>query len=237
MRTQIRIVAGSLRGRKLTCTVNPTLRPTPQMVREALFSILGNAIPDRPFFDVFAGTGVVGLEALSRGAKSVVFVERDFRLVNEIEQHAAAFRVSDAVSVARADVYLWAMRWRPPAEPVNVFLSPPFADYERRTGDLAELLTTIREKVGPGSVIVLQAETGAPLDEIPGRPDADERRYGRNSLLIWVKDKPEPADDDGDVRVPHAQPRDSSHPRPGGPGVDSDAGFIPQERQGLTPQE
>jgi 16S rRNA (guanine966-N2)-methyltransferase len=192
MRTQIRIVAGSLRGRKLTCTVNPNLRPTPQMVREALFSILGNAVPDRPFFDVFAGTGVVGLEALSRGAKSVVFVERDFRLVGELEQHARAFGVADAISVSRSDVYLWAMRWRPSAEPVTVFFSPPFADFERRTGDMAELITSVREKVFPGSVIVLQAETTAPLDEVPGRSEADERRYGRNTLLIWVKDE-EPA--------------------------------------------
>jgi 16S rRNA (guanine(966)-N(2))-methyltransferase RsmD len=190
MRTQIRIVAGSLRGRKLNCTVNPNLRPTPQMVREALFSILGNAVPGRPFFDVFAGTGVVGLEALSRGASSVVFVERDFRLVAELEQHAAAFRVADAISVVRADAYLWGMRWRPPAEPVTVFLSPPFADYERRTGDLAQLVVTVREKVRPESVVVLQAETTAPLDELPGRAEADERRYGRNSLLFWVKDEP-----------------------------------------------
>src|SRR5229473_888213 len=97
MRTQIRIVAGSLRGRKLTCTVSDTLRPTPQMVREALFSILGNAVPDRPFFDVFAGTGVVGLEALSRGAQSVTFVERDVRLIADLEKHIEAFRISDQV--------------------------------------------------------------------------------------------------------------------------------------------
>src|SRR5213076_2017877 len=122
MRTQLRIIAGSLRGRKITCTVGPHLRPTPQMVREALFSILGNAVPDRPFFDVFAGTGVVGLEALSRGASSVTFVERN----------SAAFHVAGAARVARADVYRWRDRWQPPAEPVNVFLSPPFADFERR---------------------------------------------------------------------------------------------------------
>ena len=189
MRTQIRIVAGSLRGRKLTCTVNPRLRPTPQMVREALFSILGNAVPGRVFFDAFAGTGVVGLEALSRGAKSVVFVERDFRLVTELEQHAAAFGVTEGIHALRSDVYLWSMRWRAPAEPVTVFLSPPFADYEQRTGDLAELVATIRDKIAPGSVVVLQAETTAPLDEMPGRADADERRYGRNTLLIWVKEE------------------------------------------------
>ena len=59
-------MAGSLRGRKLTVVVHEGMRPTPQMVREALFSILGNAVPDRVFYDVFSGTGVVGLEAVSR---------------------------------------------------------------------------------------------------------------------------------------------------------------------------
>src|SRR3954466_9308293 len=92
-KVQVRIVAGSLRGRKLTVVVHEGMRPTPQMVREALFSILGNAVPDRVFYDVFAGTGVVGLEAVSRGARSVIFVERDFRLVAELEKHIAAFGV------------------------------------------------------------------------------------------------------------------------------------------------
>src|SRR5437763_7422056 len=90
-KTQIRIVAGSLRGRRLTVTVHAGLRPTPQRVRESLFSILGNAVPDRPFVDVFAGTGVVGLEALSRGASAATFVERDHRLANEIEGHLRSF--------------------------------------------------------------------------------------------------------------------------------------------------
>src|ERR1700752_3122639 len=114
MRTQLRIVAGSLRGGKVICTVSPTLRPTPQMVREALFSILGNAVPDRPFFDVFAGTGVVGLEALSRGASSVTFIERDFRLIDELERHLRDFRVGDRATIERADVYRWIERWQAP---------------------------------------------------------------------------------------------------------------------------
>src|SRR5438552_4299108 len=116
MKTQIRIVAGQFRGRKVSCDVHPGMRPTPQMVREALFSILGNAVPDRPFFDVFAGTGVVGLEALSRGGKGVTFVERDFRLVGELERHIAAFDVRRSANVVRSDVYHWAQRWEPPAE-------------------------------------------------------------------------------------------------------------------------
>ena len=63
-KTEVRIVAGTLKGRKLSVVVHEGLRPTPQMVREALFSILGDAVPDRVFYDVFAGTGVVGLEAV-----------------------------------------------------------------------------------------------------------------------------------------------------------------------------
>src|SRR4051794_33308441 len=110
MRTQIRIVAGSLRGRKLTCRVDSNLRPTPQRTREALFSILGDAVPGRPFFDVFAGTGVVGLEALSRGASSGIFVERDFRLINDLEKHFREFKVGDRARIVRADVYRWVER-------------------------------------------------------------------------------------------------------------------------------
>src|SRR5438094_5986011 len=115
MRTQLRIVAGSLRGRKLTCDVNPQVRPAPQMVREALFSILGNAVPDRPFFDLFAGTGAVGLEALSRGASTATFLERDIRAAGEIVRHLHTFDVASRAAVHRLDVYRWAERWEAPA--------------------------------------------------------------------------------------------------------------------------
>src|SRR5437879_3524180 len=117
MRTQLRIVAGMLRGRKLTCSVNAHLRPAPQRVREALFSILGNAVPDRPFIDLFAGTGAVGLEALSRGAQPVTLIERDPRTAAEIQRHINEFGVGDGASVLRADAYRWAEHWPGAAEP------------------------------------------------------------------------------------------------------------------------
>src|SRR3954465_2967253 len=110
-KVEIRIVAGSLRGRKVKTVVHDELRPTPQRVREALFSILGNAVPGRPFVDVFAGTGVIGLEALSRGAESTTFVERDFRLADELDRNLKAFGVAARGRVARADAYRWAERW------------------------------------------------------------------------------------------------------------------------------
>jgi 16S rRNA (guanine966-N2)-methyltransferase len=194
MRTQLRIVAGSLRGRKVSCVVHSGLRPTPQMVREALFSILGDAVPGRLFIDVFAGTGVVGLEALSRGAGSVTFVERDFRLVQAIEENLARFDLADRGRVARADVYRWGERFEAPGEPVNVFLSPPFADLERRTDDLLGLIAGLQAKVQPGSVLVLQSETHAPLEPLPAAERWERRRYGRNELLLWVKEGDGPAE-------------------------------------------
>ena len=191
MRTQLRIVAGVLRGRKVTCDVNPQLRPTPQMVREAMFSILGNAIPDRPFYDIFAGTGVNGLEALSRGAKTVVFIERDFRLANDIERHLSAWNVAKAGRVMRADAYRWAEHWQAPHEPVNLFVSPPFADFESRLPDFLLLIADLQAKAAPDSVLVIQSERCAALDKLPLREQWDERRYGRNHLLIWVKEEGE----------------------------------------------
>jgi 16S rRNA (guanine966-N2)-methyltransferase len=203
MRTRIRIVAGALRGRKLVCTVSPSLRPTPQAVREALFSILGDAVPGRPFFDVFAGTGVVGLEALSRGASEAVFVERDFRLIDDVERHLKAFAVRDQARTVRADVYRWAERWAAPATAANVFLSPPFPDLERRPDEMLALLTGLQERLAPGSVLVLQAEPTEMLSRLPRRGEWDERHYGRNVLLFWVK--PETP---SEVETTHAAPSD-----------------------------
>lgn len=188
-KTEIRIVAGSLRGRKLTALVHPGMRPTPQMVREALFSILGNAIPGRPFFDVFAGTGVNGLEAVSRGATRAVLVEKDAKLVNDIQKAIDRFGVGDRTFVVRGDAYRWAERWvPPPGGPVNVFLSPPFPDLQSEKVDVfLKLVRDLLSKAPDESVLVIQAEDGFPEAELPDLPAWDVRKYGRNLLYIRVK--------------------------------------------------
>lgn len=190
MRVQLRIVSGSLRGRKLTCQVHPDLRPTPDRVREALFSILGNAVPERPFFDVFAGTGVIGIEAISRGATFTQFIERDFRLALELERNLTEFGVDEYGQVVRGDVYRWASHWQPPDEPVNVFISPPFADLTNRAEDMATLVRNFQSNLPVESVLVLQSERDVFQPHLP-EAAWDRRTYGRNELLIWVKEAPE----------------------------------------------
>jgi 16S rRNA (guanine966-N2)-methyltransferase len=189
MRTEVRIVAGNLRGRKITVNVNPELRPTPQMVREALFSILGNAVPDRPFIDLFAGTGVVGLEALSRGASAATFVERDQRLAQDIDNYLRKFQLARHARIYRTDAYHWVAAWRAPAGPANVFISPPFADLADRPAELLQALHTLQDKVADESVIVLQSERGTPLEDHADFADWEHRRYSRNVLLIWQKEE------------------------------------------------
>jgi 16S rRNA (guanine(966)-N(2))-methyltransferase RsmD len=163
------------------------------MVREALFSILGDAVPGRAFFDLFAGTGAIGLEALSRGAAAVVLVERDFRVAAEIERHVHQFQVADRATVVRADVYRWAERWPGSTEPANVFLGPPYADFERRLDMLLTVIERLQAKTAPGSVVVVQAEDAPWLNQVARGPGWENRRYGRNHLLIWLKETVEHA--------------------------------------------
>lgn len=187
-RTEVRIVAGSLRNRRIAVTVTPALRPTPQMVREAYFSILGDAIPDRPFYDIFAGTGVIGLEAISRGATNATFLERDVRFAGAIDGYLRDFGVADQGQVVRADVYRWAERWQPHADtPLNLFVSPPFADLQGRRADFLAMVATFQSKVPVGSVVVIQGETGFPESELPTADTWERRQYGRNLLLIWIR--------------------------------------------------
>jgi 16S rRNA (guanine966-N2)-methyltransferase len=190
MRSTLRIVSGSLRGRRLTCVVAPGLRPTPDRVRQALFNILQDVVPDREFYDVFAGTGIVGMEALSRQAASATFVERDFRQLAEIDQNLKQFDVAARARVVKADAYRWAERWRAPNEPVNVFVSPPFADYVQRGSDMAALVGRMQGALHPGSVLILQADRDQPFADLPNRAEWEERHYGRNILQIWVKGTP-----------------------------------------------
>ncbi|AMV25006.1 Ribosomal RNA small subunit methyltransferase D [Gemmata sp. SH-PL17] len=189
-KTQVRIVAGSLRGRKLTVVVHDGMRPTPQMVREALFSILGNAIPDRVFYDIFAGTGVVGLEAVSRGATSARLIEKDQRQGADIQKYAEEFGVGDKVQVLRADVYRWAERWIAPKDAVNLFLSPPFPDLSQKAEEFLTLVNVLLSKAPPDSVLTIQAEDGFPAERLPTPEAWDIRSYGRNMLLFYVVPRP-----------------------------------------------
>jgi 16S rRNA (guanine966-N2)-methyltransferase len=198
-KTEIRIVAGTLRGRKLSCFVHEGMRPTPQMVREALFSILGNAVPGRVFYDIFAGTGVVGMEAVSRGALSARLIEGDAKQAKDIQKHLDQFDIARSAQVIRTDAYRWGERWTPSSEdPVTLFFSPPFPDLQpERLPVFMSLVQAMIEKAPFDSVIVIQAEDGFALEGLPSPEQWDIRKYGRNLLLFLVKEAPQVKDASG----------------------------------------
>jgi 16S rRNA (guanine(966)-N(2))-methyltransferase RsmD len=187
MKYQLRIIAGSLKGRKVTVTHDPGLRPLSDRAREALFSILYDAVLDRVFYDVFAGSGAVGLEALSRGASSVVFVEREPQAVNAMISHLEKFGVADRARVLRADAYRWADKWAIPTEPVTVFLGPPYQELEKHGDAIHWLVTRLQEQCPPGSIVILQSDRHFEVAMLPESETWDVRRYGRTQLAIWTK--------------------------------------------------
>jgi 16S rRNA (guanine(966)-N(2))-methyltransferase RsmD len=103
----MRIIAGKAKGRKLKVpklSRNRRVRPLTDQVREALFNILGERVPDSYFLDLFAGTGAVGIEALSRGARIAIFVELDRAVVSTIRENLDACGLSDSAEVYSLDV-------------------------------------------------------------------------------------------------------------------------------------
>jgi 16S rRNA (guanine(966)-N(2))-methyltransferase RsmD len=100
----VRIIAGRLKGRTIDGPKGAGVRPTSDGLRETLFNVLGDRIVDATFLDAFAGTGAVGLEALSRGASRVTFVESDRRTAEALHATVARLGVNDACMIVRDDV-------------------------------------------------------------------------------------------------------------------------------------
>lgn len=121
---EIRIIGGQWKRTRLRVSDKPGLRPTPDRVRETLFNWLGQDLTGWRCMDVFAGTGVLGFEAASRGAQQVTLVEQDRELVQQLQQTQAKLQAS-AVRVERGDG-LAALRQIPPASMDLVLIDPPF---------------------------------------------------------------------------------------------------------------
>jgi 16S rRNA (guanine966-N2)-methyltransferase len=185
----MRIIAGQRRGHKIDGPrARGTTRPTSDMVRESLFNIVRELVVDRLVIDLFAGTGALGLEALSRGAERAIFVERDRENVSLIIRNIATLRYEDRAQVKLMDVYRWARSFEPPADrPVAVFLDPPYREYEVHAVRLNQMISGLVDHLPAGSVVALEA--GRILDEsiLPDFPSWDIRRYGDTRIAIKVK--------------------------------------------------
>ena len=157
----LRIIGGTWRGRKLRFPASAAIRPTPDRVRETLFNWLGAATRGARCLDLFAGSGALGLEALSRGAAHVTFVERDAAAATELQTRLTEWHAGDA-RVERAD----ALRYlEGTAQPFDiVFLDPPFASdlLQSAAAALAE-----RRWLRPGALIYVECAARGGLPPLP----------------------------------------------------------------------
>ena len=125
----LRVIAGALKGRRLSSPDWPGLRPTSDKLRETLFNVLGPAVSGARVLDGFAGTGAVGIEALSRGAGHVTFVERDRRAADLIESNLQHCGVKEGYAIIRVDFAAAAPRLTGTSFDI-VFLDPPYGPDE-----------------------------------------------------------------------------------------------------------
>jgi 16S rRNA (guanine966-N2)-methyltransferase len=183
----MRIIAGLYRGRTLKTTTGPGFRPAMGKVREALFSMLeaqGILWPQTRVLDLFAGSGSLGFEALSRGAASAVFVES--------APHAAAViaRNAELLGLEADRSALWqeevgkALGRRPARSFSIVFIDPP---YQTRLLDRTLAALTRNGWLAPGAIINAEVESRAPFRaDLPGLAALADRSYGQTRVLLWT---------------------------------------------------
>jgi pantetheine-phosphate adenylyltransferase len=170
------VTGGTLRGRRLKVPHGAAVRPTADRVREALFARLGDLAGAR-VLDLFAGSGALGIEALSRGAASVVFVERSSAAAAVVQENLAALGVAGAGRVVRAAAAAALRRLAHEGGRFDlVLLDPPYAETQVASGALRALAAS--GILAPRAVVIVEASRRAPPPPVPGLVAVDERRYG-----------------------------------------------------------
>ena len=170
----MRVVAGTLRGRPIVAPEGEGTRPTTDRAREATFNSLVSlgAVEDAKVIDLFAGSGAMGIEALSRGAASCAFLERDRKALDSIRHNIKTLQLADNTTVLSGDVMTNVLALRN----VDLVLADPPYDFDR----WVDLLTVLNLVIAPGGVVV--TESGREIQPPEGWEAIRSKRYGR----AWV---------------------------------------------------
>ncbi len=179
----MRIIAGAARGRTLVGPKGLVTRPMTGRAREALFSILAQMVPGARVLDLYAGTGSLGLEALSRGAESVAFVERDRRALTALRRNVATIDLGGEVIGDDVERYL------EKSDSIFdlVFVDPPYA---LSLASVQEVLRKLEPLLGAGATVVIHRRVGEEPPVEAGRLHlSDERTYGDSRLWTYRKEQ------------------------------------------------
>lgn len=171
----MRIIAGEWGGRRIQTPEGLAVRPTSDRVREAWMSAAGGRFPEARVLDLFAGSGALGLEALSRGAGEATFVERSRKALRVLDQNIRSLGAGDRCSVVRGDVFRFVERFD--GEPFDLaFADPP---YER--GYAALLLTEFAQNPFARELWVEHRSS----ETLPPLAGLRSRRYGDTTISVW----------------------------------------------------
>jgi 16S rRNA (guanine(966)-N(2))-methyltransferase RsmD len=200
----LRIVAGELRGRTIQIPPGSRVRPTPDRVREALFDILGHDLSGMIVLDAFAGSGALGLEALSRGAASATFIEADRQVLAQVRSNAERLGMEPRCRFlgGRAEALIGAGAAGGPFD--LVLADPPYA--EALGLPILAALCSVPSTLRPGARVVLERDGRSPaVAGTHGLPLVRTARYGRTCLDFYALETPpergagprDPGDDRG----------------------------------------
>ena len=181
----MRIIAGAFRGRRLRPPSWPGLRPSSDRLRETLFNVLRGRVRGARVLDGFAGTGAVGLEALSRGAAHVTFVERDRRAAALIRDNLTRCAVAGGYTMAHGDLAA-ALRRLPAGMVFDLaLLDPPYGDAT------AEVLAAVAARLTPDGLLVLEHPSRSAPPRAAGLVRERELRAGGSSLTFMRPARPD----------------------------------------------
>lgn len=181
----LRVIAGEAKGRKLKMVPGSGTRPIADRAKESLFNILGEAIEGAAALDLFAGTGSVGIEALSRGAEYVVFVEADRLALKTIQENLYAVGFADFARVIRSDVFIY-LRNDSREGFDYVHVAPP--QYKNLWAETLKALDARPNWVNPDGVVVAQIHPRE-FSELPLQNLTlfDQRQYGSTLLAFYER--------------------------------------------------
>jgi 16S rRNA (guanine966-N2)-methyltransferase len=178
----LRIIGGRLKGRRIDVPEVAGLRPTGDRTREALFSILGGAVDGARVLDAYSGSGALGLEAMSRGARSVLFIETDARIASALERVLERLELGGSCRVRRADV-VRSLASEPSGSEFDLILADP--PYE---GDeVGRFLPAAAARLAPGGTLVLERDARSPVAIATELDHLRSARYGRARLDFYVR--------------------------------------------------
>lgn len=199
-----RVIAGIAKGRKLKMVPGEGTRPIMDKVKEALFSILGSNVPEASILDLFAGTGAVGIEALSRGAAFARFIDRDKVAIRTVQENLETCRFTDKADVLHADALVYLERENPTPFEI-VYIAPP--QYKELWKTALLKLDASPQHLAPDALVIVQIDPHEREEiTLQNLTLYDERRYGGTLLLFFEYITPEDREADGATEV-----QDSAH--------------------------